>query len=50
MASGSQHAGCVELLLRHGAADNADVTGTLARDSAVKESVKTVFKQYNFSR
>ena len=47
MASGSQHAECVSLLLQHGAQDTSDVTGTMARDLALKENVISVFGRLN---
>ncbi|XP_046561854.1 ankyrin repeat domain-containing protein 16-like [Haliotis rubra] len=46
IASGGQHAGCVELLLQHGAGASQDKHGQTARQMAKKDDVKQVFKKY----
>ncbi|XP_048257339.1 ankyrin-3-like isoform X2 [Haliotis rufescens] len=46
IASGGQHAGCVELLLKHGAGDSQDKHGQTARHMARKDGVKQVFRKY----
>ncbi len=43
IASGSQHADCVRILLQHGAKDCQDNSGNTAKSLAIKQNIKDLF-------